>query len=202
MNDTGRDEALTLELLGAIEERSDITQRDLARRLGVALGLANSYLKRCVQKGLVKVHQAPPNRYFYYLTPQGLAEKSRLVGRYLRHSFSFYRQASQAARTALLECQTRGFRRIGLCGVSELAEITVLKALEFDLEIAGIVDPVASVGRFAGRPVWRRVEDASGCDGVILTDLAAPAERYQASVAALGEQRVVVPDIIARFTTG
>ncbi len=77
-----REEALTLALLDAIEARSDLTQRHLADRLGVALGLANSYLKRCVRKGWVKITQTPINRYLYYLTlmPQGFSETSRLTG--------------------------------------------------------------------------------------------------------------------------
>ena len=91
-----REEPLTLEILEAIEESSDVTQRHLARRLGVALGLANSYLKRCVRKGLIKVQQAPANRYLYYLTPKGFAEKSRLTAEYLRVSLSFYRRASDS----------------------------------------------------------------------------------------------------------
>ena len=88
-----REQALTLELLAAIESRSDVTQRHLAARLDVALGLANSYLRRCVRKGLVKITQAPANRYLYYLTPQGFAEKSRLTAHYLSVSFDFYRHA-------------------------------------------------------------------------------------------------------------
>ena len=61
-----------------------MTQRHLADRLGVALGLANSYLRRCARKGLIKITQAPDNRYLYYLTPQGFTEKTRLTARYLR----------------------------------------------------------------------------------------------------------------------
>jgi Mn-dependent DtxR family transcriptional regulator len=74
MNSKGKENSMTLELLEAIEEKSDVTQRRLARELGVALGLANSYLKRCERKGLVKIHKAPANRYLYYLTPKGFAE--------------------------------------------------------------------------------------------------------------------------------
>ena len=44
--------------------------------MGVALGLANSYLKRCIRKGFIKITEAPANRYLYYLTPQGFAEKA------------------------------------------------------------------------------------------------------------------------------
>ena len=75
-----REEKLTLDLLNAIDQQSDLSQRHLARQMGIALGLTNSYLKRCARKGLVKVSEAPANRYLYYLTPKGFAEKARLSG--------------------------------------------------------------------------------------------------------------------------
>ena len=56
-----REDALTLQILEAIEERSDLSQRGLASRTGVALGLANSYLKRCARKGFIKIQQVPAN---------------------------------------------------------------------------------------------------------------------------------------------
>ena len=86
MNTKHKQETLTLEILEAIEAQSDVTQRSMAKRMNVALGLANSYLKRCVRKGWVKIHQAPANRYLYYVTPAGFAEKKssyRTVSVYL-----------------------------------------------------------------------------------------------------------------------
>jgi DNA-binding MarR family transcriptional regulator len=84
---------ITLGLLQAVHENDSLTQRSAAQDLGIALGLANAYLKRCVKKGLIKVQQVPPNRYAYYLTPQGFAEKSRLTAEYLSYSFSVFRRA-------------------------------------------------------------------------------------------------------------
>ena len=46
---------ITLGLLNAVEANSALTQRTMASELGIALGLANAYLKRCVRKGLIKV---------------------------------------------------------------------------------------------------------------------------------------------------
>lgn len=201
MNGADKDDALTLELLGAIAQREDVTQRDLAQRSGVALGLANSYLKRCIQTGLVKVQQVPPNRYLYYLTPKGFSEKSRLVARYLAHSFAFYRQASAACDAALLACERRGHQRVGLCGVSDLAEIALLKGKDRNLAIAGIFDPASDRGSFMERPVWAELASATNiCDGFILTELNQPAERYRTLVAAVGEDRVIVPEVLAPFT--
>ena len=201
MNGADKDDAHRLVLLEAIEQREDVTQRDLARRLGVALGLANSYLKRCIQTGLVKVQQVPPNRYLYYLTPQGFAEKSRLVGRYLSHSFAYYRQASNACDAALLACAHRGFKRVGLCGVSDLAEIAVLKSTQLDVQVAGTFDPGTDRERFMNRPVWAELSTAAAiCDGFVLTELEQPAQRYQALLTAVGEARVVVPEVLVPFS--
>ena len=68
--------AITLGLLDAVHQNSSVSQRSLAAELGIALGLTNAYFKRCVRKGLVKVRSAPANRYAYYLTPKGFAEKA------------------------------------------------------------------------------------------------------------------------------
>ena len=97
--------------------------------LGIALGLANAYLKRCVRKGLVKVNQVPANRYAYYLTPQGFAEKSRLTADYLSYSFNFFRGARKQCESVLNDCAARGWRDIALAGVSDLGEIVLSENL-------------------------------------------------------------------------
>ncbi len=85
---------ITLGLLNAVHENNSLTQRSIAQELGIALGLTNAYVKRCVKKGFIKVRQIPRNRYAYYLTPQGFAEKSRLSAEYLSQSVRFFRIAS------------------------------------------------------------------------------------------------------------
>jgi len=86
---------IVLGMLNAVERDSHVTQRHLARELGIALGLANAYLKHPAKKGFIKIHEAPLNRYAYYLTPYGFAEKSWLTTKYLSFSFDFFRQARQ-----------------------------------------------------------------------------------------------------------
>src|SRR5450631_2270544 len=119
MSSTAQDEdnqRIMLGLLQSVERDGGQSQRRLASELGIALGLVNAYLKRCVKKGLVKASQAPARRYVYYLTPQGFAEKSRLTVEYLSFSFSFFRRAKEEC-TALIEgAQARGFDRVALIG--------------------------------------------------------------------------------------
>jgi DNA-binding MarR family transcriptional regulator len=195
-NNKQREEALTLELLQTIEQRSDVTQRHLARGMGVALGLANSYLKRCARKGLIKMQQAPTNRYLYYLTPKGFAEKSRLTAEYLSLSFSFYRQASASCARSLTECRARGAVKVGLYGVSDLAEIAALRALDQGIEIACVCDPVAERGRFLGVPVVATVEAGDGVDVWLLTDLRDPRASFDALCSKVGSEAVVAPSIL------
>src|SRR5450432_3701377 len=84
---------IMLGLLQSVERDGGQSQRRLAAELGIALGLVNAYLRRCIKKGLVKVSEAPARRYAYYLTPHGFTEKSRLTVEYLSSSFSFFRRA-------------------------------------------------------------------------------------------------------------
>ena len=196
MNVKDKQETLTLELLEAIEKQSDVTQRNLASRMNVALGLANSYLKRCVRKGWVKIHQAPANRYLYYLTPTGFTEKSRLTARYLSISFSFYRKAAQSCSTALGQCRTNGWRRVLLCGVSDLAEIASLRAREHDMEIVGVYDPDTDVERFLGKKVSRELETCEGFDLCLVTDLTDPQATFANLQKHVAPERIVVPGIL------
>ncbi len=117
---------ITLGMLNAVAENNVVTQRSLARDLGIALGLANAYLKRCVTKGYIKVTHVPAKRYAYYLTPTGFAEKSRLTAQYLAISFDFFRLARGQCGALFAECESQGWTRIVLSGAGELAEIAML----------------------------------------------------------------------------
>src|SRR3974390_3018174 len=120
-------------MLGVLEsvQRGEVqSQRRLASELGVALGLVNAYLKRCITKGLVKVGDAPARRYAYYLTPRGFTEKSRLTFEYLSYSFSLFRRAKTEYTATLNEARERGIGRVALLGVSDLAENAAIRALD------------------------------------------------------------------------
>lgn len=191
-----KEDRLTLQLLEVVGRQSDLSQRHMAKQMGVALGLANSYLKRCVRKGLVKVREAPANRYLYYLTPKGFSEKSRLTAQYLSISFSFYRKAGESCLRTFEACKHKGWNRVLLCGISDLAEIATVRALEAGIEIVGTYDADTHRARFMGRPVWRAFEDAAPFDVSVVTDLNAAAASYDRLVNRLDRARILVPDIL------
>ncbi|MDH3380888.1 MAG: winged helix-turn-helix transcriptional regulator [Gammaproteobacteria bacterium] len=191
-----RKEQLTLELLDAIDRRSDLSQRRLASQLGVALGLANSYLRRCIRKGYVKVSEAPANRYLYYLTPTGFSEKARLTSRYLSISFDFYRQAGRSCNRIYENCVECGIRRLVLCGISDLAEIAVLRAIDFDIEIVGVFDRTEHKSKFLSKPVWGRWGELPRVDGAVVTDVTTPLATVGYLRSKLPSQRVLAPDML------
>lgn len=195
--DRQRQDAITLELLDAIEQKENISQRSLSRQLGVALGLTNSYLRRCIRKGYVKATQAPANRYLYYLTPTGFAEKSRLTAQYLSYSLSFYRKAGESCRRVFEACEQQGRKRILLIGISDLAEIATLRASEHPaLAVVGLCDVHHGGEVFLGRPVWATPADALPHDVCVLTDLADPRSSFMRLAVSMSHDRILVPDVL------
>lgn len=191
-----REDALTLEILDVIDREKNVSQRSIARHLGVALGLANSYLKRCARKGLIKISAAPAHRYLYYLTPKGFAEKGRLTAQYLSFSLSFYRKAGDSCLRVFDQCEANGWKRLLLCGESDLAEIATLRAMERDIVIVGIYDAASERDRFLNRPVWQVLAAADQHDACMLTDLQAPQVSYRLLKEDVALDRILVPDVL------
>ncbi|MFZ2075181.1 MAG: winged helix-turn-helix transcriptional regulator [Xanthobacteraceae bacterium] len=188
---------IVLGLLESVERNGAQSQRKLASDLGIALGLVNAYLKRCVKKGLLKIGEAPARRYAYYLTPHGFAEKSRLTIEYLSSSFSFFRRAREDCSAVLKAARARGWNRIALIGVSDLAEIATICALEQGITILAVVDARASIDRFVGAPVVPSIEGVPGhFDALVITDLQATRESVKAALNAVEAERVFVPALL------
>ncbi len=201
MRRTGEDSAensrIMLGLLDAVEQERAKSQRLLASELGIALGLVNAYLKRCVKKGLVKVREAPARRYAYYLTPQGFAEKSRLTVEYLSYSFGFFRQAKTDCAGLFRSAKAAGVNKVLLAGQSDLAEIAAICALEHGIEIVGVVQDGTAKRQFIGLRVFSDFESAlKPFDAVLITDLVTARATCDAAVARFGAERVLVPELL------
>jgi DNA-binding MarR family transcriptional regulator len=189
---------VVLKLLESVQQSEKLSQRRLAAELNIALGLVNAYVKRCVKKGLVKVTKVPTRRYAYYLTPQGFSEKSRLTVEYLSASFSFFRAARAHCAEALSGASARGWTCVALAGISDLAEISIICALESNVEIVAVVDGTKDRLRFIGRPVVPSFDAIAGrCDAVLITELNKPDEVYSAAVQCFGADRVLIPALLS-----
>jgi len=193
---SGEDERIVLNLLNSVDDGAQ-SQRRIAEELGIALGLVNLYLKRCIKKGLVKVGQAPARRYAYYLTPQGFAEKSRLTVEYLSSSFSFFRQAKADCTSVFQLAREQNFQNLVLYGRSDLAEIAILSAVDCGVSIVAIVDQNANEVPFVGKQVVSSFDDLTvPFDAVMVTDVVNARRAFDEGLRLYGPDRVLVPSLL------
>lgn len=143
----------SLLLLSEISGEEPLSQRELSRRLGIAVGLVNSYLKNLVAKGYVRVKNFPSNRYAYLLTPQGIAEKSRLAYQHLSYFTSLYTVARQDYLELFRRLEVAGVDEVVFCGVDEVAEVAYLSLQETGVRLVAVMDDGRSGEEFFGVPV-------------------------------------------------
>ena len=187
---------LTLELLQAIEQRDNISQRHLAQTMGVALGLANSYLKRCVNKGLIKMKTAPANRYLYYLTPQGFTEKARLTGEFLTTSLALFRQSGDEYAGVFSNCISDSQKKVLFAGLSDLTEIAYMRSLQSDIEVVGVFQSPPSSPTFFDLQVADDLTRFDQFDVVVMTSMEQTNELLHTLRLSLNEQQIIVPSLL------
>jgi DNA-binding MarR family transcriptional regulator len=137
-----------LRLMGEIDRDGDHSQRELSRRLDLSLGLVNTFLKRLVNKGYFKVTTLPKKRLKYFLTPEGLARKSKLTVEYLRYSMNFYKDIKCLLLRKYQEMETNKVRSILFWGAGEVAELAYLYLQQTNIQLAGIIDDEKQGRRF------------------------------------------------------
>jgi len=194
-SEEGTSARIVLSLLESVEEDGAKSQRRLAADLGIALGLVNLYLKRCVRKGLLKVSEAPMRRYAYYLTPQGFSEKARLTGEYLAGSLEFFRKARRESTEMLLAAHGRGVRQVLFIGAGDFAEVASLSALDADIRVVAILDRDWPAERCAGNRVFTDPHELSAdlaSRNVSVDAIMVTASRQPFQAVAVAEQAAAV----------
>ncbi len=76
--ESGQLDVRELEMLEKRENNGHLTQRDLSKEVGIALGLVNLLLKKMVKKGWIKIKNVDANKIRYLITPEGAREKSSI----------------------------------------------------------------------------------------------------------------------------
>lgn len=175
------EQRMLVQLLSEIERNPACTQRGLASELGIALGLMNHYLKRCITKGWVRVSHVSPRRITYFLTPEGFREKSQMVTGYLARSLEFFRDARQQCEVLFAQSQARGWKNIALVGAGDLADIAKLVAQGTGLQVTVAEETAAGLSSY---------------DAVIITDIIDPQRAYDQVASLLDGERVLTPGIL------
>src|SRR5512139_3922394 len=106
------DETTHYGLLKTLEDNPGLSQRDLAKRLGVSLGKVNFCLNALVEKGSLKISNFRNNEnklaYAYLLTPRGIEEKARITVHFLKHKMQEYERLRKEIEELQREADQKG----------------------------------------------------------------------------------------------
>ena len=123
-----------LQILSEIEGNGEVTQRQLSRKLGIALGLTNVMIRNLAQKGYVRATQAGWKRWIYALTPDGFTHKFRLTVDYVHRVLDHYATVRQTLRDQLESLALNEESRVAVYGTGEYAELVYLGLKEIGIE--------------------------------------------------------------------
>lgn len=184
----------TLKLLEEIEHNHAPSQRDLAKKLNISLGLVNAFVKRLAHKGYFKISTIPKNRVMYILTPKGMAEKTRLTYDYIHFSFQFYRKARAKLKEILMKLEEEGDDSVIFYGAGELAEIGFISLQETNIRLIAVLDEQGAGDPFLGFTL----EDPEAIrkyafDKVIITEMETTSRKLNALLSrGIPRQKIVV----------
>lgn len=106
------DETTHYTLLKVLEENPGLSQRDLAKKLGVSLGKVNYCLNALVEKGSLKIDnfRKSDNKlaYAYLLTPQGIESRARMTAQFLKRKVQEYEQLKAEIEELRREAEAKG----------------------------------------------------------------------------------------------
>ena len=141
----------TFRILEEISHNNGISQRTLAEKLNVSLGLVNSFVKHLAAKGYFRARALPRERVRYILTPEGAAEKTRLAYDYIRHSFDLYKKSYNVIHGTVDSLTESGVRTVAFYGVGGISDLMHQVISRTSLELVAVVDDFHKGKVFHGR---------------------------------------------------
>jgi DNA-binding MarR family transcriptional regulator len=138
------------QILQAIASGERLTQRSLAREMGVAVGLANLLIRRLVGKGYVRIANMGARHVTYLMTPEGRDALATATRASIENTVHLYTQTREQIRDSLAsisdQCAEHE-KRIVFYGAGDVAEIAYVSLQNTDLSLVGVVDDKRT-GRF------------------------------------------------------
>ena len=107
-----------LRLLEEVESSSEVSQRQLAGQLNIALGVANLIVRTLVRKGYLRASKVHWKRWVYVLTPAGIAHKVQLTLDYIERFVDHYRRVRSLLRTELAALAIDSDSRVAIYGTT------------------------------------------------------------------------------------
>ena len=139
-----------LRLLEEVDSRPDLSQRQLARRLGIALGVANLLLRTGAKKGYITATQLGWKRWAYFVTPKGMARKLHLTLTYIERFFNHYRRVRHLLREDISSLPLNRESRVAIIGTADLAELAFLALRDIGVDDIEVFERQPSRPYFLG----------------------------------------------------
>src|SRR3990167_1227835 len=139
MNDGSAFDKISFRLLTELTEKPTITQRALADRLGIALGLVNAYIKKLYKKGYIKIKALPKNRITY---------------NYIHHSIGYFKEMRRRIENTYLLMVASGIENVLLWGDGEIAELCYISSRGLPLKIVGVIGVRRIENGFFGHHIY------------------------------------------------
>ena len=123
-------------LLDEIAQDSLVTQASLSKRLGIAVGSVNWYIKRLITRGWVKVSHLDRTRLQYDLTPEGMKVFTQRAMNYARDSLQVYGTLREKAKLLAADLKQNGVKSVYLNGDDQVMDILRLTCIEAGIGIS------------------------------------------------------------------
>ena len=139
-----------LNTLLELKENPNLSQRSLARKLNISLGLTNAIIKNLIYRGWIKVKKDSGRKLLYLITPKGMANVSRLMYTRFQETLHYYHYTKDLLTAYLIKLYQQGEKTVNIYGTGQLAEITYYAGMSTPLKLNGIISDDPSKEKFLG----------------------------------------------------
>jgi len=140
-----------LNTLLEIKDNPSLSQRTLSHRLNISLGLTNSILQNLIHRGWIKVQKMTGRKILYLITPEGMANVSRLMYNRFQETLHYYHYTKDLLTAYLIKLYQQGEKTINIYGTGQLAEITYYAGIGTPLKLNAIISDDPSKEKFLGQ---------------------------------------------------
>jgi DNA-binding MarR family transcriptional regulator len=139
-----------LNTLLELKENPNLSQRSLAHKLNISLGLTNSILKNLISRGWIKAKKDTGRKLLYIIIPQGIANVSRLMYTRFQETLHYYHYTEDLLTAYLIKLYQQGEKTVNIYGTGQLAEITYYAEISTPLKLNAIISDAPSKEKFLG----------------------------------------------------
>jgi len=135
-----------LDTLLELKENPSLSQRSLAHKLNISLGLTNSIMQNLIHRGLIKAKKMTGRKILYLITPKGMVQATNFIYDRVRETQHYYQYTKDLLTTHFTNLYDKGAIKVVIYGTGQLAEIAYLSLLDSPLKLHSILidDPASS----------------------------------------------------------